>query len=123
MIIGAGAVVSGNIENNVVVAGNPGKVIMTLDNFKNRRTENLVDEAKRNAIYIYQKYNRKPNLKEMSNFSILFLPRTENNLKTHILNHSYVGDDKMEWHNHFLDTEPLYSDFDEFIEVMLKDVV
>ena len=37
VIIGAGAVVSGNIPDNVVVAGNPAKVVCTLDDYMNVR--------------------------------------------------------------------------------------
>lgn len=41
VIIGAGAVVSGNIPDNVVVAGNPAKVVCTLDDYYERQIKRL----------------------------------------------------------------------------------
>lgn len=40
-IVGANSVVSGNIPSNVVIAGNPAKVICTVDDFKGRHTKRL----------------------------------------------------------------------------------
>ena len=46
VIIGAGAVVSGNIPDNVVVAGNPAKVVCTLDDYYERQIKRLDSYAK-----------------------------------------------------------------------------
>lgn len=48
-IIGAGAVVTSDIPDNSVCAGNPAKVIMTLDEFNNRRKQSYVQDAVRNV--------------------------------------------------------------------------
>ena len=44
VIIGAGSVVSGNIPDNVVVAGNPAKIIRTLDKHLEIRKERQKEE-------------------------------------------------------------------------------
>ncbi len=52
-IIGAGAVVSGKIEDNSVIAGNPAKRIMSIQEFLQRRSEKQLQEA----VYIYKNYH------------------------------------------------------------------
>ena len=59
-IIGAGAVVSGNIESDSVYAGNPAKKIMTIEEFYRRRIERQVEEAKNIYISYSNQYNKKP---------------------------------------------------------------
>lgn len=44
-IIGADAVVKGNIPSNSVVAGNPAKVICTLDEYIEKRKRKMIQEA------------------------------------------------------------------------------
>lgn len=73
-IIGAGSVVHGYIPNNVVAAGNPAKVICTLDDFYWKRKERTLTEAQNCAKAFYKSFGRKPKEEEMSYFRWLFLP-------------------------------------------------
>lgn len=50
-IIGANSVVCGKIPENVVIAGNPAKVIMTLEEFKMKHQEKLKCNPKYNVEY------------------------------------------------------------------------
>lgn len=59
-IIGAGAVVSGNIKSDSVYAGNPAKKIMTIEEFYCRRIERQVEEAENIYISYLNKYNKEP---------------------------------------------------------------
>ena len=45
VIVGAGSVVHGRIPNDVVIAGNPAKIICTLEEHYKRRVENTKAEA------------------------------------------------------------------------------
>ena len=54
-IIGAGSVVSGKFPDNVVIAGNPAKVIRTLDQHYEKRKSKTLDEA----IIYYKTYKNK----------------------------------------------------------------
>ena len=50
VIIGAASTVTKDIPSDCVAAGNPTTVIMTLDEYKNKRESALLSEAKRNAV-------------------------------------------------------------------------
>lgn len=54
-IIGAGSVVSGKFPDNVVIAGNPAKVIRSLDEHYEKRKSKTLDEA----IIYYNTYKNK----------------------------------------------------------------
>ena len=46
VIIGANSLVNKNIPSNVVVAGNPAKVIISIEEYKNKRKQEYLNEAK-----------------------------------------------------------------------------
>lgn len=60
VIIGANSTVSGVIPDNCVVAGNPAKVICTLDEYKEKRESLICDETKIMLEMYYEKYNKIP---------------------------------------------------------------
>lgn len=45
VVIGAGAVVKGNIPSNVVVAGNPARIICTIEEYREKRKKKQLSEA------------------------------------------------------------------------------
>lgn len=78
VIIGAGSVVSGKLENNSVYAGNPAKKIMSLDEYYKKHTNDFLDSA-----YLYIKTfiktnNRLPLIKECHVYSLLFIDEIKN---------------------------------------------
>lgn len=72
VIIGAGSVVSNNIPSNVVAAGNPCRVIMTLDEYYNKRKNAQLEEAKELTIKYIERYKKIPGEEELSEFFWLF---------------------------------------------------
>lgn len=62
-IVGAGSICSGNYPPNSVIAGNPAKVIMTLDDYYAKRKKLYINEAKSYANLFYKKYQKKTNYK------------------------------------------------------------
>lgn len=75
-IIGAGAVVMGNYPAGAVIAGNPAKVICTIDDFYHRRKAGEIDAAKLYVRRFRERFKRNPDIYEMTNaFSWLYLPR------------------------------------------------
>lgn len=60
VIIGANSLVSKDIPDNAVAAGNPAKVICTLAEFSEKRKKKFVNEAKDMAKMYYRRYAKWP---------------------------------------------------------------
>lgn len=119
VIVGAGSVVRGNIPDNVVIAGNPAKVVCTLEEHYKKRKENTTSEAIECAKAFYERYNRVPTPKDLSGFKFLFTPRDEKILGEYDLNFECNGDDPDDVKKHFYATHPKWEDFDKFIDEAL----
>ena len=68
VIVGAGSVVHGNIPDNVVIAGNPAKVICTLEEHYKRRREKTKEEALFCAKQYYERMQRVPSPSDLDGF-------------------------------------------------------
>ena len=121
VIIGAGSVVSGNISSNVVVAGNPAKVIMTLDEHITRRKNKQLKSAFLYFNNFVNYYHREPTIKEMGPFFPLFLERSLEAILQEGVNVQPNGDNSEDLILHFLDSEPMFSSFDEFKKEAYKN--
>lgn len=115
-IVGSGAVVSRTYPDNVVIAGNPAKIVCTLEEFYLKRKSKWVDSAKRCAIEIYKYSGRKPKLQEMSGFIWIFLPHTEEILKKYPGWFHLQADDYESVREDYLKSKPIYNSFEEFLE-------
>ena len=72
VIIGANSLVNKNIPDNCVVAGNPAKVIMTIEEYYEKRKAAQYDEAKELVIEYKKVYEKDPGNNELSEFFWLF---------------------------------------------------
>lgn len=78
VIIGAGSLVNRDIPDNCVVAGNPAKVIMSLDDYHEKRLRAQEQEAK-DLVREYRKtYGKDPDADAMSEFFWLFTDDVQN---------------------------------------------
>ncbi len=118
VIIGAGSVVSGAIPDNCVAAGNPCKVIRTLDNHYQLRKAKYADEAKLYAVRYKEEYGRWPSEKEMDCFFPLFLQRDTDELRRNGIRTCLNGDNEQEIIDFFLKTEPQYKG----LSALLKEI-
>ena len=116
-IVGAGAVVSGEFSDNMVIAGNPARQICTIEDlYKKRKSEELY-AAKTYAELFYRKFNRYPNVDDMTNaffwlYSSHDLETVEDNQKMFELS----GTNKQQLINNFIQSKPVYNCFDDFIK-------
>ena len=121
VIIGAGSVVSGTIPNGSVVAGNPGKIIMTLEEFYNRRKERYIDEAKDYIRIFVNNRNRNPKPSEMLAFWPLFMDRDANELRKQGIRTNLGGDNEEEVIRDFLKTEKVYPNLQTLIDEAISE--
>lgn len=116
VIIGAGSVVSGKIPSNVVIAGNPAKVIRTLQEHYDIRSNNTVIEAKEWVRLFREMYKRNPEISEMGPFWQLFLERDREKVTSSGIFTNMSGDCQAEVIDSFLKTYPKFENFSEFID-------
>lgn len=117
VIIGAGSVISGNIPDNVVVAGNPAKIIRTLEEHYNIRKYKYIEEAKEYAKEIL--FNDKNlTIQKMGAFFPLYLKRDLNEIEKNKLNIKLNGDNTEDIEKNFLNSKPYYRDFKEFKKII-----
>lgn len=123
VIIGAGSVVTKDIPANCIVAGNPANVLMSMDVYKEKRVAALLEEAKKNAVFLYQKYKTVPVEMKMKNFRVLYTPRTEQANQQYLRDNGCLGDDPAEFIKTLNEQKPMYDSYEDFIHAMLAEVL
>lgn len=115
--LGAGSVVGGKYPDNVVIAGNPARVVCTLDEYYQKRKNRWVDDAKRCALEIYHNTGRLPTIEEMKDgFYWLYAPRTQESVESHKNFFTLTGDDYEDVCKNFLASDPVYLSFEDFLK-------
>lgn len=120
-IVGAGAVVTTDIPDNSVCAGNPAKVIMTLDQFNEKRKRLYVQDAKRNVQHFKLVHRRIPTIEELHGFSFLFLKRTDENWNEYFTSYLTHDNDGSDIKTAFFETEPIFDSYESFISFCLHE--
>jgi hypothetical protein len=108
-IIGAGSVVNRDIPPESVAAGNPCKVIMSLEDYYQRRKSKYVSEAKAYARELYLKTGKIPRQEDFWEEFPIFLKRDGNWGKLPVRFQMGSAFDN------FLKSKPLYVSFEEFL--------
>ena len=115
VIVGAGSVVSGRIPDNVVVAGNPARIIRTLDEQYRIRKIRVVDEAVLYTQEFERMYGRVPDIRELDPFYHLFMPRDMEEVRKHGLRMKLGGDNEEEIIHAFLNSEAMFDGYEGFM--------
>ena len=116
VIVGAGSVVHGSFPGNVVIAGNPAKVISTLDEHYARRKRKTIDECKACVRQFVKTKGRLPEPKDLSGFKFLYAPRDEETIEAWGLSFACNGDEPAEVEHSFYDSEPYWASFEAMLE-------
>lgn len=120
VIIGAGSVVSGKIPDNCVAAGNPAKVIRSLDDHYKLRKDKTLGEARLYANTFHDEYGRYPTVREMGPFYPLFLERSKKIIEENEINIQQNGDDDDEILNDFLRSKGVYENYEDFLKYLMN---
>ncbi len=110
-IIGAGSVVTGDIPPNSVAAGNPAKVICSIDEYYRKRKTEYITEAKQYARSIKENLKRTPVAGDFWEEFPLFLHGDEMHAEIPIkkqLGHSYA--------QYRACHKPVYTNFEQFLD-------
>lgn len=114
VIIGAGSVVSGKFPSNVVIAGNPAKIIRTLDEHLSIRLNKYQKQAFLYYNSFVNKYHKEPSVREMGPFFPLFIERNKELIIKSGVNITPNGDNSEDLLSSLLKSTPLYESFDDF---------
>lgn len=115
VIVGAGSVVRGTVPDNVVVAGNPAKIICTLEEHYQNRKRKTAQEAIDCAQAYYRFYHKAPKPSDLSGFKFLFIPRDKKIVEEYGLNFYCNGDEPSEVEEAFYNCEPLWENYELFL--------
>lgn len=119
VIIGAHSVVTKDVPDNVVCAGNPAKVIMTLDEYYNKKYENRVRDAVQRANHIYSTTGKDPTIEQMGWFGVLYLDRDSNN-EAFLRTLPFRNNDIEQVLQTFRNTDKVFDTFEDFLQEARK---
>lgn len=117
VIVGAGSVVSGTIPDNVVIAGNPARIVRSLDEHYERRKSRTLQEAQMWFDSYKKRYGRYPSEREAGPFFPLFTNRETfdyENDKRLLCN----GDNLNDIIGDFKKSKAIFSSYEKFIEFL-----
>lgn len=121
VIVGAGSVVHGTFPDNVVIAGNPAKIICTLEEHYQKRRERTVQEAI-GCVRRYKKvFGHAPRPKDLENFKFLFTPRDPEIVKSYGFTFQCSGDEPSEVEQAFYESKAFWPNFEAFLKDVEKE--
>lgn len=116
VIIGAGSLVNKDVPSNCVIAGNPARKIMSIDEYYQKRKDNELKEAVAMAQAYYKRFSKVPPQEVFHEFFFLFAKRSKEELDEHGFNYTLHIKDPEAFLSSFLESEPIFSNFEQFIE-------
>lgn len=114
VIIGAGAVVKGNVPSNTVWAGIPARQICTLEELYEKKKRTRIDDCIKRAKTLQD--HSTLTQENMEFFGLMFLERTEDNYDKYIRKLSFNGIiEDIGIRNYFFKTRPFWDGWNDFL--------
>lgn len=121
VIIGANSLINKDIPSNVVVAGNPAKIVCSIEEYYEKRMEKQVYEAVELATEYYNVYNKWPNREVLREFLFWFDERTDKINNDIIFNEiSSINGNYDETLSQFFNRKREFSSYHDFINYCKK---
>lgn len=121
VIIGANSLVNHNIPSNVVVAGNPARVIMTLDEYYEKRKRKQLNEAEELFVSYCERFNKVPDEIIFREFIFLFKERNDNLKYDKIFNEiGSLINNKHKTYELLMNTTAMFNGYDDFVNYCMK---
>ena len=115
-IVGAGSVVSGKFGDDVVIAGNPARVICTIEEYYNKHLSEEFESAKDYFLLLKAHKKETPTIEDMGNaFAWLYLPRTEEIFNRYKHFFRLSGDSFEDVKADFLASEGQFESYEAFV--------
>ena len=103
-------------RDDCVVAGNPAKVICTIEEFYEKRLLNEEACAVQNVQLAINRIGRKPTIEEMGDaFAWMYMPRDESTLQRYPQFFNLPGNDQSKFKKDFMESNQKYKSYEEFI--------
>ena len=120
VIIGANSLVRGNIPDNCVIAGNPAKVICTVEEYYKKRKAAQIQEAQELVKEYYNTYRKIPDESILDEFFFLFADRSQDLPEYYKKKMDLVGNYDISM-SIFLSQNPPFKSYNEFINTCELD--
>ncbi len=119
-IIGAGAVVTKDVPDYSVCAGNPAQIVMTTNEYYQKCDKKYLSAAVRNVNHFAEVHGRLPETKELYGFAMLYLERSEDNWNKYYSNYLVSDNNSEDVKQTFFTTEPIFSSYEEFVSYCME---
>lgn len=119
VIIGANSLVNKNIPDNCVAAGNPCKVIMSLDEYYHKRKKAQIKEATEIVNKYRERYGKEPDPKALHEFFWLFSDGKSELPEEYKYMMRISGNEQLSYER-LTNNYPVYSCMQEFLESIPK---
>lgn len=122
VIIGAGSLVRGTIPDNVVAAGQPARVICTLEEHYRSLKNRCIREAAQTYLEYRKTYGKRPTVAEMGSFWPLFLQHDVSLLEKYQIRTALSGDCEGDVVRDWLNSDPPpFEDYEAFCRYCEND--